>query len=517
VTYSVNLDSYQSSALVSKQTDSVYLTYMQNRNLFIAGATGYIGSKLIQRLKDSSYNIKCGARVPKYLEVRVPEFVQVCKLDCLKYDTIETALKDVDTAFYLVHSLGAGNKDNFEDLEQKCALNFAKAASKNGVKRIIYLGGLGSEDAELSSHLRSRQSVGKCLASTGVMTIELRASIILGAGSLSYELVRALCERLPLMTCPSWVNSLAQPIGVWSVLDYLEASVEKIFPDKTHHVFEIGGLDQVSYLDIMKEYCRQRKLKRVFIPLPFLTPTLSSLWLALITPVYARIGRKLVESLKNPTVVNDHSAREVFPEIEVLGLEDAIEKAIYEEETEVRQIRWSDSISSKGLRREWAGVRFGNRIVDSHSIIVEAQNAADAFQPVQSIGGKNGWYHANFLWKIRGFIDQLVGGVGIKRGRPDQENLKVGDTVDWWRVEEYKEAELLRLYAEMKTPGRAWLEFRVTHIEGNNYQITQNAIFDPIGLFGLMYWYSLYPLHGIIFKGMLEGMKARIPNSNSSR
>ncbi len=485
---------------------------MKRPALFVAGATGYIGQKLISKLCSEGHRPRCGARVPEYLEGRVPASVTVSKFDCHDQSSIESSLRNIDIAFYLVHSMGAGDKDDFISLEKQSALNFAKAATLCGVKKIIYLGGLGNEESELSSHLRSRQEVGRCLASTGIPVIEFRASIIVGAGSLSYELVRALCERLPVMTCPSWVNTQAQPIGVWSVLEYLSASIHLPVEHQEHRIYEIGGQDQVSYLDIMKEYCRLRGLKRLFIPLPFLTPGLSSLWLAFITPLYARVGRKLVESLKNPTIVTSNRALIDFPLIKVLSFEHAIKKSLEEEEKASRQVKWSAAISSKGLRRKWAGVRFGNRIVDSHSLIIEASSLQSAFEPVASIGGENGWYYANWLWKIRGFIDQLIGGVGIKRGRPDPNNLCVGDTVDWWRVEAYEEDRLLRLYAEMKVPGRAWLEFRLTRVDLHRYKLTQNAIFDPVGLFGLVYWYSLYPLHGIIFKGMLNAMQDRILN-----
>ena len=279
--------------------------------------------------------------------------------------------------------------------------------------------------------------------------IEFRASIILGAGSLSFEMVRALCERLPIMICPKWVKTKAQPIGVWSVLKYLQEAIDHDCIG--HEIIEIGGNQQVSYLQIMQEYSRLRGLLRRFIPVPFLTPTISSLWLGLVTPLYYRVGRKLIDSLKNPTVVTNNSAEIKFPSVEIEDLSTALSKTIAHEEKESRLVRWSDAIGSKGLRRKWAGVRFGNRIVDSHSLEIKAKNAHEAFRPIRRIGGINGWYYANFLWKIRGFLDLLVGGVGIRRGRPDPEELAVGDTVDWWRVEAYEPNHLLRLYAEMKT------------------------------------------------------------------
>lgn len=476
--------------------------------VLIAGASGYIGSRLLLNLQQAGHQVRCGARIPEFLKSRVPTTIEVVTLDCLAPDTLSDACKNVDFAYYLVHSLGASQGQHFEDLEYQCAQNFANAAAANRIKKIIYLGGLGNSDTQLSEHLRSRQKVGQILASTGVQVIEFRASIVLGAGSLSFEMVRALCERLPIMICPKWVKTRAQPIGVWSVLQYLQKAME--YTPDGHEIIEIGGSEQVSYLQIMQEYCRQRGLRRRFIPVPFLTPTISSLWLGLVTPLYARVGRKLIDSLKNPTIITNNDARDKFPDITVEDLETAVAETISKEEHESRQIRWSDAIGSKGLRRQWAGVRFGNRIVDSHSLDISASDRDTVFLPIRRIGGKNGWYFANFLWRLRGFLDLLAGGVGIRRGRPDSENLVVGDTLDWWRVEAYEPGHLLRLYAEMKTPGRAWLEFRVTELAENRYRITQNAIFDPIGLGGLLYWYSLYPLHGIIFKGMLRNMRSQI-------
>ena len=477
-------------------------------NILIAGATGYIGSKLLRNLNHAGHRVRCGARIPEFLKSRVPDNVEVVPLDCVLPNALQQATKEIDSAFYLVHSLGAKQGSRFESIEYDCARNFAQVAAQNGVKKIIYLGGLGEAKTKLSAHLRSRQRVGEILASTGVPVIEFRASIILGAGSLSFEMVRALCERLPIMICPKWVKTKAQPIGVWSVLEYLQEAID--YNCIGHEIIEIGGSQQVSYLQIMQEYSRLRGLPRRFIPVPFLTPTISSLWLGLVTPLYYRIGRKLIDSLKNPTVVTNNSAESKFPAVEIEDLSTALAKTIAHEEKESRQVRWSDAIGSKGLRRQWAGVRFGNRIVDSHSLEIKAKNANAAFAPIRRIGGRNGWYYANFLWKIRGFLDLLVGGVGIRRGRPDPDELAVGDTVDWWRVEAYEPDQLLRLYAEMKTPGRAWLEFRVREIGPGQYKISQNAIFDPIGVIGLLYWYSLYPLHGIIFKGMLRNMRSQI-------
>jgi uncharacterized protein YbjT (DUF2867 family) len=403
----------------------------------------------------------------------------------------------VHTAYYLVHSMGSPR--DFEEEDRQAAANFAAAARQAGVQRIIYLGGLGDSSSELSSHLRSRQEVGEILRRSNVPVIEFRASIILGSGSLSFEMIRALVERLPVMICPRWVSTPAQPIAIEDVVAYLLEALSLLA--KETGVFEIGGVDQVSYADIMREYARQRGLRRWMISVPVLTPRLSSLWLGLVTPVYARVGRKLVDSLRHETVVRDASATRIFS-VRPRGLREAMERALHNEQREFAQTRWSDALSSGGHLQSWGGLRFGTRIVDSRVIQVKVPTKM-AFAPIRRIGGTTGWYFANVLWQLRGFLDLLAGGVGLRRGRRDPETLLVGDTLDFWRVEEFDADRRLRLAAEMKVPGRAWLEFEVTG-DSSQSTIRQTAIFDPLGLFGLIYWYGLYPLHRWIFAGMLR-------------
>jgi hypothetical protein len=336
-----------------------------------------------------------------------------------------------------------------------------------------------------------------------VPVIELRASIILGSGSLSFELIRNLVERLPVMICPRWVRVLAQPIAIEDVIAYLQGALD--LPAE-NRIFEIGGADRVSYADIMLEYARQRGLRRWLIYVPILTPRLSSLWLGLTTPLYARVGRKLIESIRHPTVVNDESALTAFP-VKPMGLRDAIARAIRYEEREFAATRWADAVSSGSTHRSWGGVQFGSRLVDVRSTIVPVDRAA-AFAPIRRLGGASGWYYANGLWRLRGFLDLLVGGVGLRRGRRNPEDLRVGDALDFWRVEAYEPGRRLRLLAEMKLPGRAWLEFEVKDVAAGS-EITQTAIFDPVGLPGLIYWYGIFPLHARIFSGMLAGIARR--------
>jgi uncharacterized protein YbjT (DUF2867 family) len=469
-----------------------------NGPVLITGATGYVGERLRRRLEERGRAVRCLARRRTALASRVRPGTEVYEGDVLRPETLEPALAGVEAAYYLVHSMGSG--DDFEERDRAAARNFGEAARRCGVRRIIYLGGLGHGDT-LSPHLRSRHEVGEVLRESGVPVLELRASIVLGSGSLSFELVRALVERLPIMVTPRWVEVESQPIAIDDLLAYLVAALD--IPLAGSRVFEIGGADRVSYGDLMREYARQRGLRRAMVPVPVLTPWLSSLWLGLVTPLYARVGRKLIESIKHPSVVRDSSALEAF-RVRPRGMREAIAAAIRNEERELAESRWFDAFSSGGEGRNWAGVRFGNRFVDSRtrSVPVDPQ---EAFAPIQRIGGVTGWYAFDSLWRLRGLLDLLVGGVGVRRGRPSPEELRVGDALDFWRVEAYEPNRLLRLSAEMRLPGRAWLEFEVQPDAGGA-TIRQTAVFDPVGLAGLAYWYLLYPLHRIVFAGMLENI-----------
>jgi uncharacterized protein YbjT (DUF2867 family) len=475
--------------------------------VLLTGATGYIGGRLLKGLEKAGWPVRCLARHPEFLQPRVARSTEVVKGDCLDQSSLLPALAGVHTAYYLVHSMGSSGK--FEEEDRQAARNFAAAACQAGVRRIIYLGGLGAEGQALSAHLRSRQEVADILRSFGIPTVEFRASIVIGSGSLSFEMIRALVQRLPVMICPRWVAVKAQPIAVEDVIAYLLQALA--LPVGDGAVFEIGGTDQVSYGEIMKEYAQQCGLRRWTISVPVLTPRLSSLWLGLVTPIYARIGRKLIDSLRNPTLVRNPSALQVF-NIRPKALRESIERALQNEDQEFAATRWSDALSSGGKTPSWGGVLFGTRLVDSRTLRVSAPPAA-AFAPIRRIGGENGWYFAGALWWLRGFLDLLVGGVGMRRGRRNAETLAVGDALDFWRVEGFEPDRRLSLVAEMKVPGRAWLQFEVEPIgaqsasQGSN--IRQTAIFDPAGLGGLVYWYALYPVHRWIFAGMLRAIAAR--------
>lgn len=471
----------------------------QKPMVLLTGATGYVGGRLLPLLEKQGQPVRCLARRPQYLASRTSDTTEIVQADIFDQDKVNAAMEGVDTAYYLIHSMGA--EGSFEDQDRRAAKIFADAARRAGVRRIIYLGGLGDDEERLSAHLHSRHEVGDVLRTSGCQVIEFRASIVIGSGSLSFELVRALVQRLPVMICPKWVSVQAQPIAIEDLLDYLMEGLS--WQGEESHIFEIGGPNPVSYGDIMREYAKQRRLRRWFISVPILTPRLSSLWLGLVTPVYARVGRKLVDSLRNPTIVKDPAAREEF-DVNPRDLTQAIERALANEDRDFAETRWSDALSSSRGIMTWAGVRFGNRIVDARSTKV-ALEPAIAFQPIRRIGGNQGWYYANFLWTIRGWIDLLVGGVGRRRARRDPDHLQIGDVVDWWRVEDYAPDCRLRLAAEMKVPGRAWLVFTVEPCDQGSV-IHQTAIFDPVGFFGIAYWYGIYPLHALVFRGMLRGI-----------
>ncbi len=466
--------------------------------ILLTGATGYVGGRLLHALETGGYPVRCISRHPEVLRQRVGDDTEVVRGDVLDAASLATAMAGVHTAYYLVHSMASAN--SFEEEDRRAANLFGTAAREAGVKRIIYLGGLGS-GSELSAHLRSRQEAGRILRECGVPTIEFRASIVIGSGSASFEMIRALVEKLPAMITPRWVKTHTQPIAIQDVIAYL---LQALTLEIDHsQIIEIGGADQVSYLDLMKEYGHQRGLRRLMIPMPILSPRLSSLWLGLVTPVYARVGRELVDSLRNETIVHDRSADNLFS-IRPLGFRDALKRALVNEDRQFAATHWTDAFSSVGATPEWGGAKFGRRIVDSRSARVPFPPAV-AFRPVERVGGQTGWYYANWLWNIRGLLDLAVGGAGVRRGRRDPDRLLVGNTVDFWRVEEIQRGKLLRLSAEMRLPGRAWLQFEVEP-DGSGSILRQTAIFDPVGIMGQLYWYVLYPLHQFVFAGMLRGL-----------
>ncbi len=478
--------------------------------VLVTGASGYVGGRLVAALEGAGRRVRCVTRRPELTGGRFGPGTEVVAGDVLDADSMRRAMAGVDLAYYLVHSLGS--RGHFEQEEERAARSFVAAAQDAGVSRIVYLGGLAHPDelgrqagVGASAHMSSRLRVGEVLRGSGIPTVEFRASVVIGAGSLSFELIRALVQRLPVMVTPRWVSVQAQPIAIADVIAYLVAALD--VPLDGPRVFEIGGAEVTAYRGLMEEYARQRGLRRLFMPVPFLTPQLSSLWLGLVTPIFARVGRKLIESITMPSVVRDRGALEVFP-VSPIGYREAIRQALADEDARLVATSWSDALStSAGAPGRSTGTRFGNRLVDSRAVTV-ATSPERAFAPIRRIGGARGWYFANALWRLRGVWDRMLGGVGMKRGRRDPQDLRPGDVLDCWRVVACDAPRVLTLEAEMRLPGRAWLQFEVTPCP-HGASIRQTAVFDPTGLGGLIYWYVLYLPHLLIFRGMLAGVAER--------
>lgn len=475
---------------------------MRDRTILLTGATGYVGGRLLTQLAARGHAVRCLARNAAYLAQRLPAGASVMQGDVTDPASLARALAGVDTAYYLVHAMGEAS--GFEAHERAGAICFADAARAAGVRRIIYLGALGDEHADLSPHLRSRQEVGRLLRQSGVPTIELRASIVIGSGSLSFEMVRALTEHLPVMVMPRWVSVLAQPIGIQDLLAYLVEALD--VPLTESLVVEIGGRDRVSYQGMMAEYARQRGLRRLMIPVPVLTPRLSSLWLGLVTPLYARVGRKLIESIRHPTVVQSDLAARIFS-VRPIGTAEAMRTALDHEDRAYAETSWSDAVSAAGLTATLAPPALSDRLLDVREVHVHAD--ADAcFTALTTLGGEEGWPAFDLLWRIRGAIDLVAGGVGLRRGRPTSRPLRTGDALDFWRVETCERPTRLRLSAEMRLPGRAWLDFQVRRT-ADGCTLRQCAEFDPSGLAGRLYWYALVPLHAVIFSRTIAALAHR--------
>jgi uncharacterized protein YbjT (DUF2867 family) len=454
-------------------------------SILLTGATGYIGGRLLRSLEEGGHAVRCLARQPaKVAPTRTT--TEVVAGDCLDEASLNRALTGVQFAYYLVHSMAAGD---FETLDRRAADNFGRAAARAGVRRIVYLGGLGDDTGALSAHLRSRAETGNVLRAGGVPVIEFRASVVIGAGSLSFQMIQALVERLPVMVCPRWVATPTQPIAVDDVLAYVVAALD--LPDTGSRLFEIGGPEVVSYGDMMREYARIRGLRRLLLPVPVLTPHLSGLWLALVTPAQARVGRALVEGLKTATVVRSLEARKVF-DIEPMTLRASFAKAIE--------------------------LGTAARLKTDTRVVTVNVPPARAFEPVRRVGGgAAGWYCGNSLWKARDWVDRLLGGGGMHRGRRDPDVCEVGDVIDTWTVDSYEPDRRLRLSADLKLPGRGWLEFEVTPLDGGRSLIRQTATFDPRGVLGYAYWYAVYPVHALMFRGLLRRIAQRAERGSALR
>ena len=469
--------------------------------VLLTGSTGYIGRRLKQELlNDENIELKLLVRNKKSIS-SLNENAQVVEGDTFNKESLKEALKDVEVAYYLIHSL---SNENYKDLDKISAQNFLDVANECGVKRIIYLGGLGVKNENTSEHLLSRIETGEILSSNkNVQTIWLRAGVIIGSGSASFEIIRNLTEKLPIMTTPKWVNTKAQPIAVTDVLSYLHKS---LYLDVKENLIVDIGSEQLSYKNMMLKTAKVLGLKRILITLPFISINLSSYWLNLFTPVPYAVAKALVEGLKSEVIIQNDHAKKYFPNIIPISYEDAVANAIKEIEENQVLSRWndkSDDVWEKNSQNEISKAIF----IDRKEEDISNLNPSKVYQSFIGIGGDNGWFDFDFLWELRGIIDKLIGGVGLKRGRRSQCDLRISDCLDFWKVVDLKKDERLLLYAQMKLPGEAWLEFKI-----KDNKLIQSAYFYPKGVFGRLYWYTLVPLHYFIFKNMIKSIIQKAKN-----
>ena len=479
------------------------MTEPTSRLVLITGATGYVGGRLLPRLLEAGYRVRCLARDPARLEGRPwLEQVEVVEGDVLEPETLPAAMQGVYAAYYLIHSM-SGSAD-FHERDLSAAGNFGDAAKVAGVQQIVYLGGLGDPDADLSQHLRSRQKTGEALREAGVPVTEFRAAIIVGSGSVSFEMIRYLTERIPVMICPQWVYTRVQPISIRNVLEYLIAALET--PESRGEIIEIGGTDVLTYGDMMMGYAEVRGLRRVLLPVPVLTPRLSSHWVHWMTPIPADIARPLIEGLRNEVIVRDDKAHRLFPTIQPMDYQASVRLALTNLEASEVETAWSDAlVTSQGDISPVVLTTQDGMIIEQRQRLVQATPAV-VYRAFAGLGGERGWLYANWAWRLRGVMDRLIGGVGLRRGRRHPSEVRVGDALDFWRVEAVEPGRMLRLRAEMKVPGDAWLQFEIGPQSQGETLLLQTAFFAPKGLLGFLYWYVLYPIHGLIFSGMIRNL-----------
>ncbi len=481
---------------------------MKNNRVLVCGSTGYVGGRLVPRLLDEGLTVRCLVRSPEKMQLfpwREHPLLEVVSGDLGDVDAIHQAARDCDAAYYLVHAMVSAGSD-YAQRDRELATNFVAGLRDTDCSRIVYLGGLGELGPDLSRHLRSRREVASILQTSDCETTVFRAAMIIGSGSASFEILRYLVDRLPIMITPKWVKVETQPIAIRDVLRYLVQCLK--VPETAGRVIDIGGKDVLSYQRMMQLMADANGLpRRLIVPVPVLTPRLSSAWISLVTPVGAKIARPLAEGLRNRTVCRDNSAQELMPG-PLLGVRVSIDAALGKWQAGEIETRWTTAGEMPG-DPEWSG---GTVLEDSRVMEIEAP-AQTTFKVISRIGGRSGYWGADWLWWLRGAMDKLIGGPGLRRGRRHPEQLAFGEALDFWRVDGYIENQYLSLRAEMRLPGVAALQFKVDALDAGRSRVTQTARFRPKGLFGLIYWYSVYPLHVFVFPTMLNGIKRESESS----
>jgi uncharacterized protein YbjT (DUF2867 family) len=475
--------------------------------VLLTGATGYVGGRLLRRLEERGVSVTCLSRRPETLAARAAPSTRIVAGDVSDAVALDDALDGADTAYYLIRSIGV--EGAFLPLELETARSFSQGVARAGLRRVVCLGPLSHGGS--SASLQARRHVGDILRESGCEVLELRIASIIGSGSSSFELVRAVVETVPILTPPSWTRVPMQPIAIEDLVTYLVAALD--VPSGRSEVFEIGGSDVVTYQDLLGIYARIVGRKRITIPIPWKSRRLQSAWLALVTPLYRDVSSTLMDGASGEATVQDDAASQVF-DVRPMSAEAAMRRALVNEDADFAETCWSDA-TPKSVEPSWGGQRTGSRLVDSRRLAVPC-SPDEAFEPIRSIGGERGWYRHTWLWSLRGVMDQLAGGVGSSRGRRHPTEIAVGDVVDFWRVEALEDGRMLRLRSESRIPGRGWFQYEVAPGESGS-TITQTAIFEPHGVIGLLYWYALWPAHQIVFTGTLKGLAQACLSKSGSR